>query len=54
MSVIHRDSGFNLFNELKFWQDLWHQNPWSMVWCSLHDPMFSHFDRTRTCDRQMV
>jgi len=27
-------------------------SPWAIVWHCLHDPTFSHFSRTLTCDRQ--
>ena len=27
-------------------------SPWAIVWYCLCDPMFSHFSRTPTCDRQ--
>jgi len=28
------------------------QSPWAIAWHCLHDPKFSHFSRTPTCDRQ--
>jgi len=42
--------GVTLF---QFCRDFWHQktySPWATMWHRLHDPTFSHFSRTPTCD----